>query len=215
MIYFHGNAEDLGYCSRFLEQLSALLDVSIISIEYPGYGIYNGQPQEKDILEDSEKVINFLIKFGKWKEENIILFGRSIGSGPATHLASRYSVGCLIVMSGFTNLQAVIKNHVGFFKSLVKDRFRNIDKISSVKCPIFLLHGKKDEIVPYEHSQTLQKLSRTYSKVVIPVDMDHNQFDFQNDFNNPFAQFCTEIDLNFRGDEILYLPLSCFFEPKI
>ena len=214
LIYFHGNAEDLGYCSRFLEQLSALLDVSIISIEYPGYGIYNGQPQEKDILEDSEKVINFLIKFGKWKEENIILLGRSIGSGPATHLATKYSIAGLILVSAFTSIKEVAQAHVGILKSILKERFKNIENISKVKCPVFLLHGKKDQIVPYFHSLDLCRKCKSECKIIMPEEMDHNRFNILNDLINPLKEFFTNVHINLKGSEVLYLPLQCFLDPN-
>lgn len=72
------------------------------------------------------------------------MFGRSIGSGMATHLAWRYSICALILMSAFTTLGDVVKEHVGIFRYLVKDRFKNTENLSKVKWPWIIIHGKKD-----------------------------------------------------------------------
>jgi hypothetical protein len=94
MLYFHGNAEDLGYANEFLVNLKNELKVNILAVEYPGYGLYNQFETSADkILEDSEIVFDYLTKTLGIKSENIFVFGRSIGSGPATHLCAKKNPG--------------------------------------------------------------------------------------------------------------------------
>ena len=117
--------------------------------EYPGYGIYSGSSSEKKVLIDAETVYNHLLNELKISEENIFLFGRSIGSGPATWLASIKNPGMLILMSPFTSIRAVAK-HLGgpLARFLVKERFKNLEFMKDVKCPVFIIHGKKDNLIP-------------------------------------------------------------------
>ena len=79
---------------------------------------------------------------------DIIIFGRSMGSGPATYLASKYSAHSLLLMSAYTSIRDVAKTLLGglsfIITPFVYDRFRNIDVIKKAKCPVFFLHGLRD-----------------------------------------------------------------------
>jgi hypothetical protein len=87
-------------------------------------------------------VYDYLVNNLKIKEKNILIFGRSIGSGPATHLAANRNPGILILMSPFTSLRNVVSNIAGKFLSYaIKERFKNIDLMEKVKCPTFIIHG--------------------------------------------------------------------------
>jgi hypothetical protein len=80
----------------------------------------------------------------KIPESSIILFGRSIGSGPATLLASKRKPCALLLMSPFTSIKDVAKNILGymaFLSGVVYERFKNLENIKNVRCPVFFLHG--------------------------------------------------------------------------
>ena len=77
------------------------------------------------------------------------MFGRSIGSGPATYLASKYKIGGLILLSPFISIKTVIKDHIPFLSCLVKERFNNLEKIKLVTCNILIVHGKMDKMINY------------------------------------------------------------------
>ena len=109
----------------------------------------------EQILSDSEKIYSYLTKVLGYLEKNIILVGRSIGTGPATHLAAKKSPGALILLSAFTSIQAVIGNFAGFLKLLVKERFDNLENFSKVTCPTLLIHGIRDKLISFEHSLKL------------------------------------------------------------
>ena len=213
LLYFHGNAEDIGCTLDFLDELRNQLKIHVLAVEYPGYGIYKGNSNEKTIITDAEHVINFILKFSKWKEENIIIFGRSIGSGPATYLAARYKIKCLILMSPFTSIKDVVAEHVGLLKILLAERFRNIDNMRLVKSPIFIIHGKKDKLVPFIHSFNLVKECKAPYKLVNPEEMTHNYFDFLTDFLIPLKDFLFKIEIVCIGNEPFLLPIESFYEP--
>ena len=157
VIYFHGNAEDIGLAFDLLYQFGNEMKMHVLAVEYPGYGLYKtSPPDENKIREDSEIVFDYLTKRLGVRESDIILFGRSMGTGPATYLASQNKAYCVLLMSPYSSIKDVSKSLLGrfsfFLTPIVYERFRNIDMIKDAKCPAFFLHGLKDKLIPYSHS---------------------------------------------------------------
>lgn len=105
LVFFHGNAEDVGLSFELLEHVQHVLHCHILAVEYPGYGIYRTEDtSEEAILRDAEAVFDYLTDECKIDSKDIILFGRSLGSGPSSYLASIKDPGALILMSPFTSI---------------------------------------------------------------------------------------------------------------
>lgn len=122
------------------------MGMHVIAVEYPGYGLYKMfQPDENQIKEDAVIVYEYLTKNIGLKESDVIVFGRSMGSGPSTYLSSLFEPYCLLLMSPFSCIKDVAKTLLGKLSflliPLVYERFRNIDTIKQAKCPVFILHG--------------------------------------------------------------------------
>lgn len=151
ILFFHGNAEDIGIAFDLLNEVRNTLRVSILAVEYPGYGLYNAQPGSERVLEDATTVFDFLTGPMGMDSKDIILFGRSIGSGPSTHLAASKDPCGLILMSAYTSIRAVAKSLVGSLLSFcIADRFNNVENMKRVKCPTFIIHGQKDKLIPFQ-----------------------------------------------------------------
>ncbi len=190
LLYFHGNAEDIGIALPLLDVLKSKLKLHVMAMEYPGYGIYEGKPSADKILEDSEHVFGFLTKIMGIRPGDIIVFGRSIGSGPATWLAAKHKVFSLLLMSPYTSIRAVARHLVGRLgQFLVAERFRNVDYIRRVRSPVMIIHGLKDKLVPYEQSQELCENCTVSAMLVVPEEMDHNVFEVNQDFLYPLRRF--------------------------
>mmetsp|Transcript_9904 Transcript_9904/g.11210 ORF Transcript_9904/g.11210 Transcript_9904/m.11210 type:complete len:198 (+) Transcript_9904:67-660(+) len=158
LIYFHGNAEDLGQAFQLLNHIRTTLKIHVLAVEFPGYGIYPGTPNSKEILEDANTVFDYITKHCGWNSKDIIIFGRSLGTGPATELAADKEPGALLLMSGYTSIRGVVKHISGYFTQyLISERFKNIDLMEFVHCPTFLIHGQLDELIPYSHSERLHE----------------------------------------------------------
>ena len=197
LLYFHGNAEDIGLAYELMEHLRSTLLIHVIAIEYPGYGIYPGKATAERILEDSDNVFTFLTEHLTVHPRDVLLFGRSIGSGPATWLAHAKNPGALLLMSAYTSIRAVVRNVAGRLSQyLVAERFRNIDLISKVTCPTFLIHGQRDKLIPYKNSQELHERCGGPSTLILPKEMDHNEFDFFEDLSLPFSQFLMQCGIS-------------------
>ena len=218
LLFFHGNAEDVCLTQELMETVQANLRVHVFVMEYEGYGVYEGKPSAEGILEDAEIVFQYIIKAIGYSTTDIIVFGRSIGSGPAAYLASKYEIHSLILMSAFTSLRAVVKGFVGsLLQYLIAERFTNKDYMSKVKCPVFFLHGKKDNLVSCTQTEELKGLVKADAELYMPEEMDHNLFDFEQDFVVPLAEFYLKRALSVQPEPpqtgIIILPLKAFNKP--
>lgn len=180
MLFFHGNAEDIGIARRTLIGLKSALKISILAVEYCGYGLFQGEKDADKVLHDCLSVFDYLTCVMGVAHEDILLFGRSIGSSPSCFIAQeRPNVGALILMSPFKSLREIARDHVGKLLSyLLAERYRNIDLITRVRCPALIIHGQKDMTIDVNHAQALQDNCGSLCKLVIREEMDHNIFNF-------------------------------------
>lgn len=188
---FHGNAEDVGLAEDLLHHLSESLEVHILAVEYPGYGIYRDEVSADHIIEeDATRVYEYLVDDFGIKEKDILLFGRSLGSGPASYLASKKNPGMLVLMSPFTSIKDVAGSLIGkWVKFAISDVFKNKEHMSSVTCPVYILHGEKDTLIPYSHAEELASRCKGVTDLQIPQEMDHNTFDFYDHLIQPLISF--------------------------
>jgi abhydrolase domain-containing protein 17 len=209
LVFFHGNAEDLKSSYNLIDIFRSVLNVNVIAMEYPGYGLYKGKSTEDAILSDSETLYKFVREEFKYNGKDILIFGRSIGTGPATYIARHYEIGALLLMSAYTSIKAVVR-HIGgrLAQALVKERFRNIDNMPYIKCPTFLVHGIRDKLIPYAQSQKLHETCAGPCALFLPQYMDHNRFDYCDDLVLPMSTFLvqSQIDVKPRaGDQDVVL----------
>ena len=189
LLYFHSNYEDIGNSASLLKLICKFLNINVLSIEYPNYGIYSSQnsANAETILSDADTIFKFINEVQNINESNIILMGRCIGSGPATYLAKTHNVMALILLSPLKSIKEAIKTMFPKLKigeviqSLVKERFNNMENISKVTSPILFIHGKKDNLIPPSHSFDLINKCKSPSKLVSPNNMTHNSFDYVHD----------------------------------
>ena len=152
LVYFHGNAGSIaGRYPWALQLMNA--GVSVLMVEYRGYGRSEGEPSEDGIYRDAEAVWQWLVNTKKVVPENIVLYGKSLGGGPATELASRYPAGALVLQSTFTSIPDMAKRVLPWVpKFLIQTQFDNEKKLKAVKSPTLLIHSRADDLIPFEHS---------------------------------------------------------------
>ena len=176
-----------------MDHIKSSLKVHVLAVEYPGYGCYPGPTTAEGILEDAVSVWDFLTKNIGLKASDIIIFGRSLGSGPAIELAAHVHPAALILMTAYLSIREVVASIAGRLASyLVHERFRNIDNIRDVRCPTFLIHGLMDSLIPPTHSQQLHQACGGPASLLLSNDMDHNAFDFYEDLTQPFSFFLSQ-----------------------
>jgi len=176
ILFCHGNAEDLGMSFAFIRHMRDQFKMNVLAVEYPGYGLLSHVlSSEAACKEVCLTAFRFVLDELKVAYEQIILFGRSIGSGPAIWLASRFPVGGLILVAAFASINQVIRSLVGGLISKVfLERFPNIQLIGNVSCPTLFIHGEKDSLVPPSQSIALFKQCRARKLLITPPSMEHN-----------------------------------------
>ncbi|XP_075515294.1 uncharacterized protein LOC142549933 [Primulina tabacum] len=158
LLYSHGNAADLGQMYDLFSELSIHLRVNLMGYDYSGYGQSTGKPSEQNTYADIEAAYECLQETYGAKEEDIILYGQSVGSGPTLDLASRLSrlravVLHSAILSGLRVMYPVKRTY--WF-----DIYKNIDKIPLVQCPVLLIHGMADDVVDCSHGKQLWELCK-------------------------------------------------------
>lgn len=157
ILFSHGNAEDLGMIYEWLVTLSYEFRVNILAYDYTGYGKAQGNPNEQSCYRNIEAAYAHLTETLHISPENIIFFGRSLGTGPSTYLAHRLSeqgvrIGGLVLQSPMLSMYRVAFN---FRYTMRGDMFPNVDRIKDVACPVLVIHGTRDEIVPFWNGEEL------------------------------------------------------------
>mmetsp|Transcript_25557 Transcript_25557/g.55875 ORF Transcript_25557/g.55875 Transcript_25557/m.55875 type:complete len:275 (-) Transcript_25557:177-1001(-) len=163
VIYSHGNAEDVGLSLPYLDLLSERCNCSVLAYEYPGYSLSEGsEPSEEGTYQAINAAYHYVSDVLDVDAGNIVLFGRSLGTGPSVDLGARTpGVAGIILQSP---LESGIRCAIGRFSSCTLyplDIFRSYQKIDSIKCPVLIMHGVEDEVVPCDNGKALYEALET------------------------------------------------------
>jgi fermentation-respiration switch protein FrsA (DUF1100 family) len=157
ILYFHGNAGSLRSWGYIAEDFLPY-GYEVFIPDYRSFGKSTGHLSETALHQDAQLTYDYLQRH--YPEQKIIIFGRSIGTGIATRLAAHNHPRQLILESPFYNFTDVAKAHYGFLPValLLKYSFRSDEWIRQVPCPVYILHGTADAIVPFSSGQKLARL---------------------------------------------------------
>ena len=126
--------------------------------------------------------------------------GRSMGTGPAIYLAQKFKPNSLILISAYTSIKNVAYEKVSFLSTFVEEQFNNVESIKGVSkdTKVLLIHGKKDSMITYHHSEQLrQALGKDVQcDVSIAENMTHNEYEFFIDLIRPLFQFFLKMKIN-------------------
>lgn len=195
IIYSHGNATDIGYMHTTLLSLSRRLNCNIISYDYEGYGLTEGTPSEQGCNRALEKVYKHLIS-QNYDPKEMILYGVSIGTGPTVQLAyanKDVKFKGIVLQTPYTSVVSVVSESVAYssYQTSVfgtcsnPDLFLTSKKIPEIVSPITIIHGTKDEVIPYDHAVKLSKLNDNI-KLITLENAGHNNI--ERNFGNELCQ---------------------------
>ncbi len=193
IIRCHGNAEDALSTLDMLELL-AEGGYTVASVDYPGYGLSDGSPDEAGCYRNVHRLYDWLIETRGFKPEEIIVDGFSIGTGPATELAATKPCGGLILEAPFLSAPRAVTR----VRLLPVDPFPNLKRIGDVKCRVLMIHGTSDRVIPYSQGQALFKLANEPKRFVSVEDGDHNTLVDDMGFDNYFELIKSFVD----GDDL-------------
>ena len=171
VLYSHGNGEDMGM-DEVVYQNMRDYGFSVMTYDYHGYGTSEGSPSEQALYHDIDAVYAYMTGELGIAPSRIIVYGRSLGSGPSVYLAEREPVAGLILESSFATAFRA-RTRVGI---LPFDQFPNIQRIKRVRCPILFMHGRKDLVIAFSNSKALYKSARAPKMHLWVKDAGHNDF---------------------------------------
>lgn len=194
LLYSHGNGEDLADVQPCLDDLNQL-NFSVFAYDYHGYGTSEGAPTEEHVYNDIEAAFKYLTKDLQIPLNRIVIYGRSVGSGPSVYLASREKVAGLVLESPFTSAFLTATR----VPILPFDRFPNLKRIHDVHCPVLIMHGKQDQVVPFTHGQKLFQSANEPKRFVPFENSGHNDLGYIDEtlYKDVLSRFLKEmIDLH-------------------
>jgi hypothetical protein len=176
ILYFHGN----GGALRFrVERFSRLIadGIGLLALEYRGYGGLAGSPSEEGLIADAQAGYRFAA--ARYPAQQLVLWGESLGSAVAIAIAAERPVGRVILEAPFTSAVAVGARHYWYLpvSLLMKDQFRSDTRIGKVTAPLLILHGVKDQTVPYAMGEHLFDLANKPKHIVRFLDGGHEDLD--------------------------------------
>ena len=169
ILYFHGNAGDLSRWGTIAEYfVSKKYDVFIM--DYRTYGKSKGKLSEQAFYDDAQYCYNYLLK--TYAEEEVTVYGRSLGTAIATYIASKNNCKQLVLETPFYSILDVAKHRFPVFPlaSLLNYKFPSCEYIGSVNAPITIVHGTMDAVVPYHSAQKLKTVAPNETTTFITVE---------------------------------------------
>ena len=173
VLFFSGNAGNRCYRIPDLTTFTRL-GVDVFLVDYRGYGENEGSPSEEMLAADARAVWNYTVERRKVVPNRIVLYGESLGGGVAVRLAAEMSEagsppGGLLLRSTFSSLTDTATYHYPWLpvRLLLVDRYPSAKRIGAVTCPLLLVHGRRDTIVPIEIGRKLFEAAPQKSSIGI------------------------------------------------
>jgi fermentation-respiration switch protein FrsA (DUF1100 family) len=153
LVYAHGNGELIDH---WIEEWEALRDagVSVLLVEYPGYGRSEGSPSQRSIAAAFRAAYDWLVQQPGVDARRVVGHGRSLGGGAVCQLARERALAALVLESTFTSVRDVARGR-GFPAFLVADPFDSLEVVRRFGGPVLVLHGERDEAIPFSHAEAL------------------------------------------------------------
>lgn len=171
MVWFHGNAGNIGDRVDNIKLLHDKSAISIFIFDYRGYGRSPGNSSEASAYLDAEAAMEFVRRQLKVDDKNLVIFGRSLGAAVAAEMAGRFASRAVILESPFVSIGEMAKVLLPWLPlgPLLSAKFDNLEKVGRITAPLLVLHGERDEIIPFEQGQRVFAAGRE-PKAFYPIE---------------------------------------------
>jgi len=155
LVWFHGNAGNISHRVENIKLLHDKIKINIFIFDYRGYGLSEGIVSEEGTYQDGEAALGFVKKQLRVDAKDMIIFGRSLGAAVAAEMAGRTDCRALILETPFVSIREMAKTVFPLLPlgPLLQTRYDIVEKIGKIKVPLLVLHGDRDEVVPYEQGK--------------------------------------------------------------
>ena len=206
IIFLHGNSDDISTCYAYAQWLADSMNSNVLTVDYPGYGFSTGEDNTSDenMLSAVSAVLKFACENLKHNISSIVIYSKSLGTVPGIHLASlseMKDLGGLVLISPLASgVRCFLSS------SLIPQQILNyldrcfapsIERISNVHCPIFIIHGTVDKVVPLANAHALisaAPLGSYYDPLFLQGGHNDMEAIFKNLFITSVQSFCKFCD---------------------
>ena len=196
VVHCHANACDMGHIYELCQRDAECWRANVLLVEYPGYGASPGVSYERSVDRHVMVAYNYLVEDLRLAPESVVLFGRSLGSGPVCRLALRLQelgekVGGVILHSPFVSVREVGLALLGPVAHVMSDRWDNEKPLAALRCRLLIIHGASDEVVPFTHAERLRdvRVANKLHVTFFPTQGTHNYFSYYRDYLHPVENF--------------------------
>jgi fermentation-respiration switch protein FrsA (DUF1100 family) len=156
LLFFHGNAGNISHRLASIGQFLGL-GLSVMIIDYRGYGQSEGKTTEAGTYRDAEAAWLYLTQERGVRPEDIVVFGRSVGASVAARLASEHDPAGLILESSFTSVPDIAAELYWWLPARLLSRLSHAthDYVRDVRCPVLVVHSREDDIIPFHHGEAI------------------------------------------------------------
>ena len=188
IIYYGGNAEEV---SLNLDDFQIFKDYGIVLINFRGYGKSQGKPGQDELFSDALFIFDYIHRKYNHHISEIILFGRSLGSGVATYVASQRGVNKLILVSPYDSITNIAKIHFPYLpvNMILKHPFNSMEYAQNINMPVLILSAENDNIIPFENTKKLNENFTGNVTSVIIENTDHNTIQISNRYWSAIKSF--------------------------
>ena len=182
VVFFHGNGGNLSLWQDFLINIYHQ-PFTVLALDYRGYGKSSGSPTEKGLYLDTEALIQYFWEEVHHQNRKVVYWGRSLGGPIAAFAGTIIQPHGLILEASFPSVQSLL-NHYPILKVMSlfsRYRFPTIEWLDSLSCPVLVLHGDQDRIVPLKQGQLLfEQISSEEKHLHVIRGADHNNTQMVN-----------------------------------
>ena len=173
VLYLKGNSKSIKGWGKFAVDFTRL-GFDVVMVDYRGFGKSKGRRSERNIKGDLQIVYDVLKS--KVEEKYIVIYGRSMGSGFAAKLASNNHPRMLVLESPYYSMTKMAKRYIPFMPAslILKYPLRTYKWIKYVQCPIKIIHGTNDKLIPFKSSLALSKINPEVTRLYSVIGGRHN-----------------------------------------
>jgi uncharacterized protein len=186
VLYFHGNKKNIGWYAKYAPNFT-LKGYEVWMIDYPGYGKSTGKFTERRLYDYALQL--YRLARTRYQPGNIIIYGKSLGTGIATQLAAVRDCKRLILETPYYSIQSLVKHYLPMYPvaNMLHYHLPTYDYLPLVTAPVTIFHGTNDQVIPYSNAERLQPLMKLDDEFVTVQKGSHN------DLNN-FSIFHSKLD---------------------
>lgn len=184
LLWFHGNAGNLGDRVALLELLHDELGIGVFMVDYRGYGRSEGKSSEAGLYADARAALEATQVHAGVGPDDVVLFGQSLGAAVAVELASTHPVRGVVLEAAFTSIPDMARHHYSFLPvwPLLRTGFDSQSRIAGIEAPLLMLHGENDDIVPLDMGRELFATAKEPKELSIVRGAGHNDVYLTTDY---------------------------------